>query len=212
MFAEIEIKQPLEKVAEDWDLLADAVMPHFLGFRAVGHNVYGLRRRLITGLGVDDPRKGNVARYQELGPRGIEEGMHQPFRLRICAAGTPHRVLHNFGYWHINDKDELFVPVPGDGDGSPGYSVIMQGRPRGRESESFAWYCQKCLTLLFDFVVPTGEVGLAGFWKGEREAVSLYNREARLRTCVECGHVNPMGYCWNSAKDTPEEAEARRVW
>ena len=32
------------------------------------------------------------------------------------------------------------------------------------------------------------------------------------RTCPECGHQNPMGYCWNTAKDTPEEAEARKLW
>jgi hypothetical protein len=212
MFAQIEIREPLEKVAADWDFFADSIISHFSTFRAVGHNIYGLRRRLITAAGVTDPKKGNIGRFQELGPHGIEEGVHHPLEIRITAAGTPHRVLHSFGYWHINDKDELHLPIPGDGGANPGYSVIMQGRPRGRESESFAWYCEQCLTLLFDFVVPTGEVGLTGFWKGEQEAVRTYNRDARLRTCVECGHVNPMGYCWNKAKDTPEEAEARRRW
>ena len=31
-------------------------------------------------------------------------------------------------------------------------------------------------------------------------------------TCPECGFVNPLGYCWNSAKDTPEQKEARAIW
>lgn len=212
MFAQIEVKDPIDKLVEDWDLLADTIMPHFSTFRAVGHNIYGLRRRMVTELAVDDPKKGNISHYVELGPRGIEEGEHQPWTLRVTTAGTPHRVLHNFGYWHINDKDELYLPIVGAGGGKPGYFCIVQGRPTGKETDSFAWYCEKCLTLLFDFVVETGQTGLAGFWKGEQEAVRRYNGDVKLRTCPECAHVNPRGYCWNKAKDTSEEAEARLYW
>ena len=61
-------------------------------------------------------------------------------------------------------------------------------------------------------VIETGTTGLAGFWKGERQAVNHYNADPRLRTCPECGHVNPLGYCWNKAKDTPAEAQARQAW
>jgi hypothetical protein len=212
MFQQIEIKEPVEKAAEDWDLLADSVLGHFSTFRAVGHNIYGIRRRLITADAIDDPKKGNIGHYLELGPKGIEQGSHHPLQLRVTAAGMPHRVLHNFGYWHINDKDELYLPIPGEGPQGQGYFVIVQGRPTGKENDSFAWYCEKCMTLLYDFVVETGEVGLAGFWKGEQEAVRRYNADVRLRTCPECAHVNPRGYCWNKAKDTPEEAQARLYW
>ena len=212
MFAEIEIKDPVEKVAEDWDLLADNIMPHFSTFRAVGHNIFGLRRRLISALAIDDPKKGNISQYCELGPRGVEWGEHHPWTMRVTTAGTPHRVLHNFGYWHINDKDELYLPVGGLTADASGYFCIVQGRPTGKETDSFAWYCEKCLTLLYDFVVETGQTGLAGFWKGEQEAVRRYNADAALRTCPECSHVNPLGYCWNKAKDTPAEAQARLHW
>ena len=31
-------------------------------------------------------------------------------------------------------------------------------------------------------------------------------------TCPECGHVNPLAYAWNSAKDTAEQKLAREIW
>ena len=39
-----------------------------------------------------------------------------------------------------------------------------------------------------------------------------YNSDAAQRTCPECGHVNPFGYVWNTAKDTEEERAARALW
>src|ERR1700719_2668024 len=114
MFGQIEVKEPLEKLAEDWDLLADSVISHFSTSRAQGHNIYGLRKRLITAGAIDDPRKGDISRHFVLGPHGLEEGGNHALDLRITAAGTPHHVSHNFGYWHINDKDELYLPIPGE--------------------------------------------------------------------------------------------------
>jgi hypothetical protein len=86
------------------------------------------------------------------------------------------------------------------------------GSPRGNETDGFAWYCENCLTLLHDYVVETGRLGFSGFWKGEADAVRSYNSNPALHICPECDHVNPAGYCWNSAKDTPEEAAARALW
>jgi len=212
MFAEIEVKEPIEKIFDDWDFLNDQVLKHFSTFKVAGHNIYGLRRRLIDSTGMNDPKKGNISRFLELGPKGISEGHQNPLNMRVTTAGTPHRVMHNFGYWHINDKDELYLPVPGRTAEELGYYVILMGLPKGKETDSFAWYCEDCSTLLYDHVIDTGTVGLAGFWKGEREAVNTYNGSLKLRTCPECGHLNPLGYCWNKAKDTPAEAEARLHW
>ena len=212
MFAQIMLKEPIEKIVEDWDYLDEKVLKHFATFKPSGHNIYGLRRRHISASGVNDPKKGNISRYLELGPNGVHEGDHHPLQLRVTTAGTPHRVSHNFGYWHINDKDELYLPIPNPGPEQLGYYVIMMGLPKENETDSFAWYCEKCLTLLFDFVVETGSLGFNGFWKGEMEAVRSYNADSRHRTCPECGHVNPHGYCWNKAKDSPEEDAARRLW
>lgn len=212
MFSEITIKEPLEKVVDDWDLLNDRILSHFSTFRASGHNVFGIRRRIISDKGIDDPKKGNISQHLELGPNGIEHATQGPLNLRITTAGTPHRVSHNFGYWHINDKDELYLPVPGVAPDVPGYYLIVMGLPKENETDAFAWYCRDCTTLLFDFVVETGNKGFEQFWRGEREAVRTYNADEKLRTCPECGLVNPRGYCWNKAKDLPEEAEARLIW
>jgi hypothetical protein len=212
MFAEIMIKEPLEKVADDWDYFDDKIMKHFSTFKADGTNVFGIRRRVISAAAVDDPKKGNINRFMELGPKGLTYGEHSPLRIRVTTAGTPHHVSHNFGYWHINDKDELYLPIPSAVPGELGHFVVIMGFPTGNETDAFAWYCEKCLTLLYDHVVETGRLGFNGFWKGETQAVRTYNSDIRLRTCVECGHVNPMGYCWNRAKDTPEETAARAYW
>lgn len=212
MFSEITIKEPIERIAEDWDFLNEKILPHFSTFRASGHNVFGLRRRVIATGAVNDPRKGNINRYVELGPRGIVDAEFTPLEIRVTSAGVPHRVFHNFGYWHINDKDELYLPIPGPSESEPGHFIVIMGLPKENETDAFAWYCEKCTTLLYDFVVETGRLGFNGFWKGEADAVRSYNADPSRRTCPECGHVNPHGYCWNTAKDTPEEAAARKLW
>ena len=117
-------------------------------------------------------------------------------------------MVHNFGYWHINDKDELYLPLPGE----PGYALVIQGNPVGEEKDHFAWYCEQCNTMLYEHVFASGKEGFLGLWKHERFAVTQYNSNVGLRTCPECDHVNPLGYCFKTNKDTPAEAEARKAW
>lgn len=212
MFSEILVDEPLEKIADDWDFLEDRILKHFSTFKAYGDNVIGLRKRVISKGAMIDPKKGDITKALELGPDGVVSFSEVLDGIRVTTAGTPHRVSHNFGYWHINDKDELFIKMPAAVEGEPGFSIIIMGRPDGHETDAFAWYCEECLTLLYDHVVETGRLGFTSFWKGEAEAVRTYNADPNLRTCPECGHANPMGYCWNSAKDTAEEAAARKIW
>jgi hypothetical protein len=212
MFTEIQISEPIDRIIDDWDFLNDKVMSHFSGFKAWGHNILGLRRRIIGPDGIFDPKKGNTSRVIVMDGEGIQERRNEQFNLTITPAGDPHRVMHSFGYWHINDKDELFLPIPAELAGELGHYVVIMGLPKGREVDSFAWYCEKCSTILYEHVIDTSKVGLAGFWKGEQLAVRTYNDDIHLRTCPECGHLNPHGYCWNKAKDTPEEAAARLCW
>jgi hypothetical protein len=212
MFAQIQINEPIDHIIHDWDYLSDKVVAHFSTFKEAGQNILGLRRRMISSATMNDPKKGNISRVLELNGSGFEERQHDALSLRVTAAGNPHRVMHNFGYWHINDKDELYLPIPAEFSDQLGYYVVIMGKPKGSEIDSFAWYCEKCETLLHDHVVETSKTGLAGFWRGERAAVNGYNGDINLRTCPECNHVNPLAYCWNKAKDTPAEAEARLCW
>jgi hypothetical protein len=212
MFSEITIAEPIEKIVDDWDFFAEKIVPKFTMFRTVGQNVYGIRRRDISSTGIHDATKGEVSEAFELGPQGIVTVQFKPMQVHVTTGGTPHRVAHNLGFWHINDMDELYLPLPNpDGDELGHFLVIMQ-TPTGNEGDSYAWYCQQCLTMLFERHHHTGQLGMQGLFKTSELAVRAYNGDPKNRTCPECGHLNPLGYVWNSAKDTPEESIARTIW
>jgi hypothetical protein len=212
MHAELTVAEPIEKILDDWDFFADTIVGKFTSFRPVGQNIYGIRRRAITRTEIVDPRKGAFGKFYELGPNGPVEGKFEPMRLHLTTAGTPHRVANSMGFWHINDMDELYLPLPGaDGDPLGHFLVIMQTLT-GREGESFAFYCQQCFTILHEVHCPSGELGLPAIFRAEERAVREFNAERAKRLCVECGHLNPHGYCWNTAKDSPEERDARTIW
>jgi hypothetical protein len=212
MFHEMTIAEPIEKIADDWDFFEDKIVGKFTGFRTVGQNIYGIRRRMITRTEIVDPRKGNYSEALEMGPKGVQTIHFEPMRVHVTTGGTPHRVQHSFGFWHINDMDELYLPLPRmPGDEFGHFLVIMQ-TPTGNEGESWAWYCSNCLTMLHEYHYNTGRYGLEGFWKAEGIAIGEYNRDVKNRTCPECGTVNPLGYSWNSAKDTADQKRAREIW
>lgn len=213
MFREITIDEPLDSIIEDWDFFQDKIVSKFSTFRTVGQNIYGIRRRAISmASGIVDPRKGNISGALEMGPKGVASITHKPMQIHVTTGGTPHRVAHSFGFWHVNDMDEVYLGLPNlEGDPLGHYLVIMQ-TPVGNEGESFAWYCQECLTLHYELRYETGQFGLQGFWKAEDRAVRDYNSDQKNRTCPQCGFINPLGYCWNSAKDTPEQRAARAIW
>jgi hypothetical protein len=210
-YSEITIDEPVTKVIDDPDFLEERVIKSFSTFKAVGSNIFGIRRRAIAANEVVDPRKGNISVVHELGPTGISPYHFTSNTFHVLTSGVPHRVPNSFGYWHVNDMEELILKVPG-AEGELGYSFLIMGRPTGRSGESFAWYCDQCLTLIYEQRVATGRYGLGEFWRMEREAVKTYNADPKLRKCPECGRVNPLGYAWNPSKDTPEEAAARREW
>ena len=212
MFREITIDEPLEKIIDDWDFLDEKIVSKFSTFRPVGQNIFGIRRRAITHAAIIDPRKGSTSGALEMGPAGILAVPHKPLHVHVTTGGTPHRVEHNFGFWHINDMDELYLPLPSLPGEEFGHMLVIQETPVGTEGESFAWYCQQCLTMLFELHYDTGKDGFQGFWRAEERAVRLYNSDPKNQLCPECGHVNPLGYCWNTAKDTPQEREARTIW
>lgn len=213
LFSEIMVKEPLERIVDDWDFLNERVLKRFSTFLPVGQNIYGIRQRKISPDGeMIDLRKGNISKHMELGPNGIYELNHKPLNAHFTLSGTPHRVSHNFGYWHINDKDELYLPLPSQNEDGLGFFLVIMGHPIENECDHFTWYCQKCLTLLHEEVFETGKMGFNGFWKAEYQAVKKYNSNIKNRTCTECGEINPLGYCWNSIKDTPEQIEARKLW
>jgi hypothetical protein len=218
MYADVYVDEPLHKVVDDWDFLAEKVLPKFLGFRPVGDNVYGIRQILLETPKTVEDQKGTgpvIAvphrRHFEIGPKGMVTIKRTPLVAHMTMAGTPHHTEFVYGYWHINDMDEISIDLPPTAT-QPGYVLLIQGHPTGKESDRIAWYCEKCTSLVHMSELVTGSRGFKDFWHWERAAVKGYNSDPKLRTCWECGHVNPVGYVAFAQNDTPEERESRLKW
>jgi hypothetical protein len=214
MHKEIYVDQPVDKLLGDWDLLSDAMIKKFSRFKRVGDNIVGIRRRYCEGGVILDPLKGQLEPSLEIGPDGIVTMENTVLSLRMTCGGTPHRVAHNFGFWHINDMDELYLTMPGPTPEAQAYCLIFMQHPdpTGHAGESVAEYCERCLTMLFERRYRTAELGFEGVFKFFDDSMREYNSDARNRTCPECGHLNPYGYTWNPDRDTPEMAAARKQW
>ena len=212
LYSDLYVDEPLDKIADDWDYLNDRVIKRFYGFKEVGDNVVGIRtieRDTVAefrdkAMPVSLPA---IRKNYEIGPNGLVEVPRIPFSAHITRAGTPHHTGHVFGYWHINDKDEIIMPLPAIGN-HPARVIIIMGRPTEGEADRFAWYCQKCLTLLF----LRESTKFESFWKTELAACRDYNSDSKNQICTSCGHKNPHGYSGMQMSDREEEREARFQW
>lgn len=214
LFSDIEIDEPIEKVVDDWDYLSERVVSRFLGeFRPEGDSVFGVRH-IVPTLG--DRQRGldlvQTRRNFEIGPAGRIEVARDPLTVHVTASGTPHRTEHAFGYWHINDKDEIILPLPAVSPDKPAHLLIIMGRPTGKECDRIGWYCEQCTSLVFMRELVSGEVGFEHFWPWEHATVAEYNSSVENRTCPECGHVNRHGYTGFSTDDDEVMRAARKEW
>lgn len=213
LFTDIHIDEPIEKVVDDWDYLSERVVDRFIGFRPEGDSIFGIRRIVPTveehGRPLDIVQN---RRNFEIGPAGLIEVAREPLTVHVTAAGTPHHTEHLFGYWHINDKDEIILPLPPASADKPGHLLIIMGRPTANETDRIAWYCERCTSLVFLRELVSGEVGFQRFWQWERAAVAEYNAAVANRTCPECGHINRHGYSAFSKWDDPHARQARSEW
>jgi hypothetical protein len=191
------------KMHESVDLADEREVRKFLGFAPVGENLVGVRRR-ATKLMEEDSF--------EIGPQGIIAPRRDPFGLYVILGGTPHHTRHLFGYWHINDVDEVYITVGGKAPEDEATRIIFMRNPRPGERDMFAWYCERCVTLLYCSVYATGDLGFHGFWRAEDEAVRTFNSDPKLRTCPTCGAEHPLGYRYMANKNTPEEETARPLF
>jgi hypothetical protein len=158
MFAVVGVDQPIEKIVDDWDFLDEKIVKKFQMWQVIGDNTMGIRRREITLQEIVDPRKGRFNSVT-MTPHGLMSKQHKALKMHITPGGVPHRVEHSFGFWHINDMDELYLPVPARPGETHGHFIIMMQTPTENEGESFAQYCQECLTILFEYHFATGKLG-----------------------------------------------------
>ena len=218
MYADVYVDEPLEKIVDDWDFLAEKVLPKFMGFRPVGDNVYGIRQIVPEAPKTIGENRGTGPvlavphrRHFEIGPKGMMTIKRTPLVAHVTLAGTPHHTEFVYGYWHINDMDEISIDVPPTAE-QPGYVILIQGHPKGNDADRIAWYCEDCTSLVYLSELVSGNLGFKDFWNWERAAVRAYNGDPKTRTCWNCGHVNPLGYGAFVQNDTPEERESRLKW
>lgn len=191
------------RMHETVDLTDERELRKYIGFTPVGENFIGVRRRSTQALEDD---------VVEIGPNGIVAPRHDPFGIYVTYAGTPHHTRHLFGYWHINDVDEVYITVGGKTPEEEGTRIILMRQPRPGEQDMFAWYCERCVVLLYSFVYDTGNLGFQGFWRAEDEAVRTFNGDPKLRTCPSCGAVHGLGYRYMANKNTADEEAARLLF
>jgi ribosomal protein S27AE len=214
LFTDIEIDEPIDKVVDDWDFLNERVIQRYMGkFVPTGDSVIGVRRTVPSledgGRPLDMvPTRRNF----EIGPNGVVQVAREPLTVHVTASGTPHHTEHLFGYWHINDKDEIILPLPPVSDERPAHLLIIMGRPTGKETDRIAFYCERCTALVFMRELITGNYAFQHFWRWERESVDEYNSSEQNRTCPECGHVNFHGYTAFPTQDDENMRKARRAW
>jgi hypothetical protein len=127
------------RMHESVDFANEHEVVKFLGFIPLGENIFGVRPRTGRSMAED---------AMEIGPQGIIHPRRDPYGMYICYAGTPHHSKHIFGFWHINDVDEIYINIPGATADDVGKQIIMMRYPRPGERDYFAWYCQQCSTLL----------------------------------------------------------------
>jgi len=123
---------------------------------------------------------------------------------------VPHHAEHGYGFWHINDEQEMAMNLRLSE--TRRVTVLVEGFPKRGRHDRFAWYCLKCLNPLYMREVETGRVGLPGFYAVEDQAFQEFNSEERLRICNACGAVHPRAYSIFPQQDTPEERESRALW
>ena len=195
-----------------WNMLRPGIIENFYGFTDTGDNVIGIRSIERKGVAAHGEESVPVAlpavrKNYEIGPQGVVEVPRIPYSAHVTRSGTPHRTQHVFGYWHINDKDEIIIPLPPEG-GRPARVLIIMGIPESDEADRFAWYCENCLTLLF----LRESMDFKNFWQAELAAARDYNEAPENRKCPSCGHQNLLAYSGMQESDTAPERDARMQW
>lgn len=173
----------------DVNLFDERQLRKFGGFMPWGrHHMLGLRLLEETGR----PNVMYGLREEKPVPLDI---IRPGERMGYLPAELPHHLSGDYGWWHINTTDEIYIPFTRS-DGKIAF-VIVESIFDDRYDQ-FVWYCQGCYRRLFGREVNTGRVGIDGYWKAERAAVDEFNSEERHRVCDDCGAVHPKAYSFFS--------------
>jgi hypothetical protein len=177
----------------DFDLLSEEVARRFSAFEYVGKDhIMGIRMLGSKG-------RPNIMYGLQRGRPEVLDIVRPGKAFGYVPAGVPHHLTQDYGWWHVNDTEELYLPIPTQANQIA--FVILESVYPDRH-DRFQWYCLNCYRFLHERRVNTGRVGIEGYWEAEAAAVKEFNEDVRLRTCKGCGAVHPLAYSfWDPSKE-----------
>jgi hypothetical protein len=193
--AQFQSDQPWTKQANwvDFDLLGEEAARQFSAFERLGKDhLMGIR--MLNGTG-----RPNVMYGLRSGRPEVMDIVQPGKAIGFVPAGAAHHLTQDYGWWHVNDADEIYIPVPLT-NGVLAF-VILEATFANRW-DKFQWYCLDCFTFLHERRVHTGRVGMQGYWEAEAAAVTEFNADLERRTCPNCQTVHPLAYSfWEPGKE-----------
>jgi hypothetical protein len=167
---------------------------------------YGQHQLWIGRYPVDAP----PLHVQELRPEGLLEYETPDFLLHRVAAGTPYRVTHLMGFWHVSDADLLWFQIPRSK--LTYYIALAGGRTNLQGDHRIAWYCGECAHEIYrqDFA-GTGHTGRF-LSRVATPAVEAFNADPARRRCPACGWEHPPAFPFTPLGPTTSVTEALHAW
>ena len=177
----------------DFNLLGEEAARQFSAFERIGKDhMMGIRMLGNSG-------RPNVMYGLRNGQPEVMDIVQPGKAIGFVPAGAPHHLTQDYGWWHVNDTEEIYLPVPLV-NGALAF-VIIEATYTERW-DKFQWYCLKCYTFLDERKVNTGRVGMEGYWAAEADAVKEFNADLERRTCPNCQAVHPPAYSfWEPGKE-----------
>ena len=186
------------------DLLSEEAKLRFRSFYPCGDMLIGLRYREAAA----DKAGFKFGRALKIMDGKIVEEPRGD--VTFTAPLIPHHAEHVYGFWHINEEQEMYVNLKLADDRA--VTILIEGFPQAGRKDRFAWYCLKCLNPLYMGEVETARVGLGGYYAAQEDAFNVFNADEKVRTCKECGTVHPVAYSIFPWKDDAVEKAARNLW
>jgi len=147
---------------------------------------------------------------QELLPAGLLEYETTEFLLHRVAAGTPYRVTHLMGFWHVADADLLWFQIPRTA--LTYYIALAGGRKNLPGNHRIVWYCGECAHEIygetFEGVGDTGEF----LSEIATSVVATFNADAARRRCPACGWEHPPAYPFTPLGPTTAAPGGLNTW
>ncbi|HLH25749.1 MAG TPA: hypothetical protein VK066_24795 [Chloroflexota bacterium] len=131
-------------------------------------------------------------RVQEMRQNRCVEFAKPGYCMHRVAAGTPYRISHLFGFWHISDADMTWLQF--ERDALTLYVALAGGSTGLPGDQAVAWYCARCGEEIARQAFPrAGRYGRF-LTHGSQPALDAFNANADQRRCRACGWEHPPAY------------------